>query len=555
MRRLLMLLLCCALLCGAVSAANGVTGLQSHTSVNADGSCQVSMTVEIRAEAAPSGLSFPLPGSATGITLNGSSVRTHRSGGFRTVNLSKLYGGNSWQGSIALQYRLPAAVTRQEDGTLLLEIPILCGFAFPVEKMEFTVTLPGEITAVPTFTSGYHQQSIESSMSVSVSGSRISVVMLDHLLDRETLSMSLQVTDEMFPGISSGKTDTGVLSWAMAACATAAVLYWLIFLRCRPLRRIGTTTPPEGVSAGEVGSFLTGCGADLSLMVVSWAQLGYLYMDRDDSGRIFLHKRMNMGNERSALENRCFRSLFGQKRTVDGTGYHYARLCRKIAQETAGGRGVFLARSGNPKIFRGLACGAGLFSGVEMGVALHSGGVWGVLLAVLLGAGCAAGAWFIQEGCRDALLRPSGRWIPGAVALGVWLVLAAAAGRGWSAVVAAAEILAGFAAAFGGRRSAAARQTAGELLGLRHYLRSVPRGELQRLMQTNPDYYYSLAPYALALGVDRRFAQRLGRQHLPVCPYLTAAMGGTNAIRWYARLREAVDALDAGQKRLRYRRL
>ena len=135
MRRHLMLLLCCALLCGAVSAANGVTGLQSHTNVNADGSCQVSMTVEIRAEAAPSGLSFPLPGSATGITLNGSSVRTHRFGGFRTVNLSKLYGGSSWQGSIALQYRLPAAVTRQEDGTLLLEIPILCGFAFRVEKM------------------------------------------------------------------------------------------------------------------------------------------------------------------------------------------------------------------------------------------------------------------------------------------------------------------------------------------------------------------------------------------------------------------------------------
>ena len=555
MRRIILFLLCCALLCGTVLAAGQVTGLQSHSTVGSDGSCQVTMTVNIHVDAGAESLTFPLPGNASGVTLNGSSVRTQKSGDLRTVSLDKLYGGGAWDGTLTFHYTVSDTVTMGEDGKLVLELPILCGFAFPVEQMEFTVTLPGQITAVPTFFSGYHQESIEASMSYTVNGSQLSGVMLERLLDRETLTMTLQVTEEMFPGITAADPESPVFPVAMGICAALALCYWLLFLRCAPVRRLHRTTPPEGLSAGELCSRLVGTGADLSLMVVSWAELGYLYMDRDDTGRIFLRKRMEMGNERSAFENHCFRSLFGNKRSVDGTGYHYARLCRKVAEEGANRKGQYLPSSGNPTLFRGLCCGIGAFSGGAMGMALASTSAWRIVLAVLLGILCAAASWFIQGGCRCLHLRHRAPAFLGLGCCGVWLVLAALAGT-WSTAIPAilAQILGGLAAFYGGRRTDAARQTAGEILGLRHYLKTVSRRELQRILASNPDYYYELAPYALALGVDRAFARRFGRLRQPGCTYLVTGIGAPTAARWYPQLREAVDTLDARQKRMRYER-
>ena len=51
----------------------------------------------------------------------------------------------------------------------------------------------------------------------------------------------------------------------------------------------------------HTGSRLTFTGADLTMMVFSWAQLGYLVIHLDDNGRVMLHKRMDMGNERSSF--------------------------------------------------------------------------------------------------------------------------------------------------------------------------------------------------------------------------------------------------------------
>ena len=89
---------------------------------------------------------------------------------------------------------------------------------------------------------------------------------------------------------------------------------------------------------------------------------------------------------------------------------------------------------------------------------------------------------------------------------------------------------------------------------MRHYLKTVSRRELQRILASNPDYYYELAPYALALGVDRAFARRFGRLRQPGCTYLVTGIGAPTAARWYPQLREAVDTLDARQKRMRYER-
>ena len=272
----------------------------------------------------------------------------------------------------------------------------------------------------------------------------------------------------------------------------------------------------------------------------------------DDSGRVFLHKRMDMGNERSAFENHYFRNLFRKRPTVDGTGYRYAQLYRKAAAEVPNARGDFLASSGNPKLLCWLCIAVGAVSAAALGGALTDSFVLRILLTVLFAVLGAAASWTIHRGCKCFHLRNKQPLYVALGCVGGWLVMSLIAGQ-WQITLLGicVQILGGLANAYGGRRSELGRQTASEILGFRHYLKTVTREELQRILKVNPDYYYEMAPYALALGVLRPFAANFGSRKLDSCPYLVTKLSGKHtAEEWGAALADTADMIDE-----RYRRM
>ena len=92
-------------------------------------------------------------------------------------------------------------------------------------------------------------------------------------------------------------------------------------------------------------------------------------------------------------------------------------------------------------------------------------------------------------------------------------------------------------------------------MGLRRYMCRVNRQELARIMRSNPDYYYELAPYALALGVDKRFAKNFGSLKLTHCTWLNTGMGAPGtAGEWYLQLREVLVAMNDPEKRMPWER-
>ena len=558
MRRL-MLGICCLMLLLMLAvpafAAGNVETLQSNTTVSDDGSCRVLLTVQLRLTEVPDSLYFPLPGNARNISLNGSSARVTSSGSVRRVNLSGIIASPGTH-TFTIAYALPDAVTAGAKGNLTLTVPLLSGFAYPIDQMTFAVDLPGTPEAKATFSSTYYQESMGSFIDYKVDGSRISCTVTQQLKDHESLTMQLRVSEDLFPQSIAKKWRMGTDDIAMYALAFLALIYWLAALRCPPLRRLRRTTPPEGMTAGELGCALAGQGVDLSMLVVSWAQMGYLLIYVDDSGRVLLHKRMDMGNERSDFEVRVFKALFGRRRTVDGTGYHYAQLCRKVSSSCPERRSYY-RRGGSTRIFRLLAAGVGLIGGICLAGAFVQDTAWQILLSILLGTAGAVISWVIQSGSEGLLLRHRGRLY---LAMGcslLWLLLCFWAGEATVALfVLGCQWLAGLAACFGGMRTDLGKQTAAEILGLRRYMKTVHKKELLRILKSNPDYYYALAPYAMALGIDRSFAARLGKLQLPPCSYLTTGTDGHMTAReWNQLLRDAVAALDERQMRLPYERI
>lgn len=529
-----------------VSAATGASKSESFATVSADGSCQVSMTVTIHLEQAMDKLYFPVPEEATGITLNGSRVSAARSDGARQVNLSRLVKGVVGDVTVNIHYSLYDVIHATDVGTLEMRVPLLSGFRYPVEQLNFSVTLPGEVTTLPSFVSGYHQARIEESLSYMVENATVSGSSIKAMKDHETLMMHLVVSPEMFPQDIAHTQDYTLGETAMGICAALALVIWVITLWNLPRLPKVTAEPPEGMHAGQLGCVAAGRGTDLTMMLLSWAQMGYVLLQVDRRNRVLVHRLMDMGNERSDFEQRCFGKLFGKRQVVDSASLHYVQLQQVVAHRTDGMTELFHRRTGNPKVFRAVASGIGLFGGACLAVALAEGAALQGFLIVLLGALGAVSGWQIQSFGAGILIGHR-RSLQTSLALSAaWLLLGLIAGAFPVALkMVGALLAAGLLLAWGGRRTALGKQTQAQVFGLQHYLRTVDKQQLQSLCETDPEYFFRMAPCALALGVDLAFAKRFGNRKLEHCPYLSVgSQAPMSAQQWSKLLRKTVNAMN-----------
>lgn len=555
MRRILLFILCITLLASPVSALSAISSANSESVVDSDGTCQVTLTISLRLDGSASGLTFPLPENARNITVNGTSVKTTVSSGTRNVELENHISAGS--GTLTLRYTLDDCVTEDKKGNLTLTVPLLSGFSLPIEALDFSISLPDAPEKKPLFISTYFQEGADSILNYQVVGNTITGSAKQRLQDRESLTMTLETTKEMFPHALARRWSLDSIDLVMILLGVLAILYWLAAMRCRPVKRIRTAAIPSGMNAGEIGCRLTGQGLDLTLTVLSWAQMGYILIQMNDHGRVLLHKRMDMGNERNAVEVRLFRSLFKKRSVADATGYHYARLCRKAAGLNPARSHTFRRASGNPRVFRVLVALIGSVSGISLAVAYAQSSSWRTVVGILFSILGFVGAWLIQSGVKSLHHRNK---LPLIISIGcsILLLLAGIPAGEWNVAVFVilAQYLAGLAAFFGGMRTDSGQQTASELLGLRRYLHTATKEELKRANAINPNYFYDLAPYALAMNADRAFARQMGNLRLPECTYLTTGMDGHMTAREFDQLlRDTVTAMDALQKRLPLDRL
>ncbi len=550
MRRIILLIAALLLIFGLSLSANAATQatlVKSQVTVLTDESCEVVIMATFHLDTGVEDLTFPLPLDASNVSLNGAWVGTSIVGEARHIDLSRVSGGMAGEFSAVITYRLKDIVAYNAEGILQATLPLLSGFAYPVSKLELTVTMPAEVTEKPAFSSGYHKANIEQDMFFSVEGAVITAASIAALKDHETLDMTLTVSEALFPQQVIEFQDLDVFYLIMGIAAGLALLYWLIFLRNLPPRFITSATPPEGFSAGQMGSVLSLRGADMTMMVFTWAQLGYLQLQVDRKGRVVLHKQMEMGNERSAFEQRCFKNLFGGRSMVDTSGSRYADLCSKTAKMQPNIQGLVHPRSGSSYVFRGLMAAVGTVCGICLGLTLSLEAAVRWFPAVLVALFCGMGSWVIHNWSGSFFSHRRGSAIAALAVTVLWVTMSVIAGTLWlDGWVIFAQLLTGLMAAFGGRRTEAGRQAMSQVLGLRRYLRRLSGKQLKWICRQNPDYFHSLAPYALALGADKAFAKAFGRTPMPDCPYITgAAAGRMPAAQWSRTLRRIAGTMDA----------
>ena len=565
MKRLILLALCVMLIASVsvgVSAFEGetrATSVQMIATVSNSGSAQVSTTVALHVETPLEELHYPVPANASSITLNGSRVFTEKTNQARLVNLTKLLGGMAGDFTFTVGYSVANTVRplAQTDSAadsakkLQLDLPLLAGFAYPIDQVQFSINLPGNITNQPGFISGYHQANIEKDLTYSVSGGNIAGRSWTALKDHETLNLRLTATEEMFPQTRVELPSLDTITTIIYVCIGLALIYWIFVLRnFLPIREYPAVAP-EGFGAGQLGTVLTMAGADLGLMIFTWAQLGYVVIQMDRRGRVLVHKRMEMGNERSAFEQKCFRSLFARRDVADTSGISFARLHQTVSAQKAI-PSLLRKNGGNVQIFRILAAVAGLLCGTCFGILLGNMLDFGWLFMSVLSFVGLICSWQIQLWTQGVFLHHRIRlW----TALGMsvlWLILGLAIGQLSLALLSVSiQLIAGFLAAFGGRRSEDGKLAMGQVLSLRSHLSRLSSRKIQQYCQENPNYFFDMIPEAMAMGCDKAFARRFGKSRLPACPYIIASdTRGLTAAQWSQLMRQILDGMTARQRQM-----
>ena len=208
-----------------VSAAPSSPKISYFATVTADSRCQVNMTVTTRLTEVSPDLTFPIPGEAGNVALNGSRVFPSRNGDKRYISLRRVLGKSTGDITFTVSYTLPDVVHTSDLGTLELQLPMLSGLVYPVEYFEFSVTMPTALDTLPGFTSGYHKAGIEEYLTYQVDGNVITGATTAALKDHETLSMNLAVNDILFPQGLTDIQDWSAGSMAMIICGVLALLY------------------------------------------------------------------------------------------------------------------------------------------------------------------------------------------------------------------------------------------------------------------------------------------------------------------------------------------
>lgn len=541
----------------SVSAEVSAPKISFFATVSQDGSAQITQSVTLRLDQVAEDLFYPVPGQATNVTVNGSMVSSRVSGNVRQVRLDRVLGKITGEVSFSVSYRLHDVVHTLDTGAQELQLPVLSGFESTVSLLEFSVTLPGSVQALPAFFSGYHQQSIEKDLNYKVEGATVSGTSLAELKDHETLEMRLIPDAGMFPQSLADTRDWSFGAVAMGVCAALALVYWLLMLRHFPFRREDITDPPEGFTAGELGCVMYMQGLRLALTVCTWARLGYLQMRLDRKGQVLLHKSMDMGNERKESERKLFGRLFGKQTVVNTGSARYAALTVAAEKKPGGIRELVRKRSGNPGVFRALASGIGLFGGVCIAIAISGGAVLQIFLILLLGALGAVSGWLLQLWAvslrRDQRYR---LYLCGGI-VAAWLLLGGISGM-WTVTLwmLGGLLAAGVLLAWAGLRTEEGRQEIARLQGLRRYLRTLDKEQVKRICEADPEYFFRLAPCAVALGVGDAFARRFGGIRLENCGYLiTPKENQLTAKEWMKLLQYCVDAMNRRARRLPWERL
>lgn len=396
------------------------------------------------------------------------------------------------------------------------------GWPTQVERFDVTLTLPTDSVKLNDISlysgkSGCEFNSLGASYSLaSTDGKSVISVTCDRLEPYEAVTLLSAIP----AGTLSAHTDTRTV--IAVACAAVTVLL-AVALYCLKRDRsviipITSFYPPEGndhrLSPFEVGVLIDGScdGSDITSLIFHWASNGFLAIEEPDSDSPVLIKlcEPTISNKHEA---RLFNAIFKSSERVNLTSLNN-RLYRAVDELKTTGAAALRST-----MYSGVFVSYCLNFVVSLIPAL-------TMLFIYLVSGFAEEMWIPLLGIPASLIIQTMSFqlkkrefkhseltnaVYGLVLLAVSCVVMTlyglialhsdVIGTVGVAVMPISFAICGFLFGKTARRKKEYILLLGELVGFREFLKTAEKERLEALLEEDPEYYYSVLPYAQVLGV------------------------------------------------------
>ncbi len=523
-RKLLLILICMGLLLGNVFAASDeITEMDVRYVVNSDGTCHVTVSVQVRFVSRPTTFELPLGSDAGDITASGASYRSRTLDGVKCVYFENDSGFNGNQ-TFQCSYTLPCTMWESSGRQHFIAMVPERGMEYPIHRFNLTVEFPTDISAFPQWHSSYYGDVIDNYMAIQINDrtvtARSNIVFRDH----ETLNMTLAFPSDSFTLNHLAEQTVAIDRVIFLLLCVVCVLYWFIALR---KSRITAKSDPLfhfESSAGEVPCQLYGSKADIGGIIALWGRLGYVVLHCNRRGAFRLEKQMPMGNERSTAERRLFRSIFHNSTSIEVGGHRFMSAVNAEGSILVAHwkRRVFCKKDGNPKLLRRLCLGTGAVLSVMIFDTLLSATPSRWFWLIVLTAMSLVLHWSLQQ-VFPHLYRPD-HWLFIGLGIGATIILFLLAIPAECGIFLILNILlqlgVGYATRFGGQRLRPGREIVQDLLRLRHFVLHSNSTIATQRIRDDSQYFYRILPYAEIMGVGKQFLKFFSPATTEPCPWL-----------------------------------
>ncbi len=526
MKKVAFFLFFICLLIPSVFADYQVDQATVNAKVSTNGRTQVTATYQLTFDGAQDQLEVPLPdGTISRVSAETYRYKVNKTDSGVDVVLTGTFSGTQ---TVTVSYTVSDTYSTTSDGEVYQLGLLSSRWARNVGACSFQIilpqpsgTMPEDYTLTPVVLSGYYGALADSESGVSLNGT-IVTGSVENRMAYDSLTAQVTVPTGYFYVRSSAISMIHVtyLAIGMLAVLLLLMIFWRVRIRTPRQNPQSRLLAPGGLLPCQLPQVLDGATCDIAAMILEWANLGYLTIQRTKKGYVVLTRAIPMGSERSKAERKLFQRIFATGYRVAATPGRFAAAGAQFraASRRSLNRIIFDPKGGNVVLLQ-IPCRILLAVGIgylaqQM---LPEGGGF-VVLAVLAGIVGFFYSIYLHSGIarRVALKRTSAGYRITLLLAMVLLVLGFLGGAFLEVFIGLfACCFSAVATSVGPRRSVRGQDLLSQARGCRMFYRQVTWQRLQVLTGRYNRFFQSQLPKAAALGVDKAFAKRFERLPVP----------------------------------------
>ncbi|WP_066644708.1 DUF2207 domain-containing protein [Christensenella timonensis] len=402
-------------------------------------------------------------------------------------------------------------------------------WAAPIDHFSFTIHMPKEFDASKVgFTTGqkgnagYNQDAV----SYQVDGTTITGEITQTVAPYESFTIRVELPQGYYVGVRTAAD--GIMPCIYIALAVFAAVLVLALTSGKRKKEIRTVefNPPEGMNSADVGFIIDGSVEDKDAvsLLIYWADQGNISIIQEDEKKLAFEKLAELPATANDYEHILFDKMFaaGNRISITDMQYKFSSTISAVKSrikdkyEIPENR-VFTKRSqGVAKLVAALAA---VPVALMVGTAIYANS-FETFPAVFAGVIAWLFGWVITSALcsnvykmkSEKLLTKTGAMIGWSIGFAIYLAIAwlfswEAFGL-WFLIPAACTLISAILAPTLRRRTDRGAQWAGRILGLKHFIETVEADKLKMLVESDPQYFYHILPYAYVLGVTDKWAKQ-----------------------------------------------